>query len=246
MNRNKAFTLIELLVVISIVSLLSTVVIAAVNSAREKARIARGLQFDQSVKHAIGDNLVAEINFDNSNLVDSTGYGNNAAVVAGTTNYITPGAIRTAFSFDGSTYLRINPTSSELSSMIVDGIFTVSFWFKTDATAEVGFGGGVNSDHWAWDVRTRPDGRIYSPTLSIYSSSGVNLSNNKWHHVLLVRDSPNNIIKLYVDGLINSTIPDVTMGGGGPGSVYIGSSAFLLSSGSAIDELRIYHAVYGN
>lgn len=38
MSKNRGFTLIELLVVISIISLLSSIVLASLNSAREKAR----------------------------------------------------------------------------------------------------------------------------------------------------------------------------------------------------------------
>ncbi|NCU28442.1 MAG: type II secretion system protein, partial [Candidatus Moranbacteria bacterium] len=39
-NTNKAFTLIELLVVVAIIGILSTVVIASLNGAREKGKIA--------------------------------------------------------------------------------------------------------------------------------------------------------------------------------------------------------------
>jgi len=53
-NRENGFTLIELLVVISIISLLSSIVFASVNSARTKARYARaGVELDQFVKAAV-------------------------------------------------------------------------------------------------------------------------------------------------------------------------------------------------
>ena len=56
---SRAFTLIELLVVISIISLLSGVVLASLNAAREKARIAAGTQFEGSLYRAVGGSAVA-------------------------------------------------------------------------------------------------------------------------------------------------------------------------------------------
>ncbi len=52
-NNNKAFTLIELLVVISIIGLLSTVVLASLNTARGKARDARRLSDMKQVQLAL-------------------------------------------------------------------------------------------------------------------------------------------------------------------------------------------------
>jgi prepilin-type N-terminal cleavage/methylation domain-containing protein len=53
-NTSKAFTLIELLVVIAIIGLLSSVVLASVNSAREKAQYAAArVEMEQFIKAAI-------------------------------------------------------------------------------------------------------------------------------------------------------------------------------------------------
>ncbi len=54
MNKQKAFTLIELLVVIAIVGLLSSVILVAVQDARDKANIAKILQYSASVHHDLG------------------------------------------------------------------------------------------------------------------------------------------------------------------------------------------------
>ena len=52
-NKNKGFTLIELLVVIAIIGMLSSVVLASVNSARIKARDARRLEDMIQIRNAL-------------------------------------------------------------------------------------------------------------------------------------------------------------------------------------------------
>lgn len=52
-NNNKAFTLIELLVVVSIISLLSSIVMSSLNSARAKARDTRRIEDLRQIRTAL-------------------------------------------------------------------------------------------------------------------------------------------------------------------------------------------------
>jgi len=58
MKKNKGFTLIELLVVIAIIGILSSVVLASLNSAREKSRDARRISDVKQLQ------LALELHFD--------------------------------------------------------------------------------------------------------------------------------------------------------------------------------------
>ena len=127
--KTKGFTLIELLVVISIISLMSSVVIASLNSARDKGRIAAGQKFGASLHHAIGDELVGEWKFDQDTLVDTSGWGNDGTHSRGVSlpGDFVDGAMGRSMIFDG--------TSDFVStSLIVDltQVASVSFWIKSN------------------------------------------------------------------------------------------------------------------
>jgi prepilin-type N-terminal cleavage/methylation domain-containing protein len=127
-KNNNSFTLIELLVVIAIIGLLSSIVLVATKGSRDKARIAKGLEFSQTIQNTIGSEAVGIWDFDNCTASDASGYGNNGTISGAVCSSDTPysaagqgGGGKNSLSFDG-----INDYVSV--PMVQSGTYTVSMW----------------------------------------------------------------------------------------------------------------------
>ncbi|PIV44871.1 MAG: hypothetical protein COS25_02885, partial [Candidatus Nealsonbacteria bacterium CG02_land_8_20_14_3_00_37_10] len=98
-NKNqKGFTLAELLVVISILGLLASIVLVVTSGATERARIAKILQWSQSLHSLLGADVVGSWRMDenpaihNTFITDYSGWGNNGTLITndGSTNKAVP------------------------------------------------------------------------------------------------------------------------------------------------------------
>src|SRR3989344_8080791 len=139
-NTRKGFTLIELLVVISIVGMLSSIVLASVQDARQKAIVAGGRQFASSINHVLGADLIGQWNFDETGPApppkDYSGHNFNFSQTVLRTND-TPSKTGRAANFSSGSAVLVYPlpASPGISSSFLpqDYRYTLSVWVKLTA-----------------------------------------------------------------------------------------------------------------
>ncbi len=244
--KRAAFTLVELLVTISIVGLLSTIAIVSLSSSRDKAAIASGMQFEASVQHAVGSDILADWEFDDGSgttASDTSGNGKNATLMntpswrcASTNKSYTPSGQGCALSFGGTNYV------STPALGLGDG--TVSLWFNnygSNPGSEIMGKRTTGCFSSAVYINNPPDPnmlRIYNtgPEVNIGSTKP-----NQWIQLVVVRTGGGATANFYLNGHLaltnayNLNLNDLIST---IGASCAGANAF----NGSIDNVRVYGA----
>lgn len=201
--------MVELLVVISIISLLASVVLAALNSARDKGRLAAAKQFSAIVDHAEGDQAVGLWDFSEcsgATTYDRSGLGNNGSIT-GTTAWSTdtPFNIGCSLSFDGT-----SPVSAGTSDLGITNQITISAWIKATSTSP--YAGIVTKasptmGSWKLDMSGTTGVRfdVFSAATAYNALPATLTLDGQWHNVVGTYDGAT--MSIYIDGTLRGSTP---------------------------------------
>ena len=199
--RQRGFTLIELLVVIAIIGLISTVILASMNSARDKGRMAAAAEFEHNIGNSLSDYMVASWQFNEcagSIAHDDTGNGNDATfTTAPAWSTDTPNGTGCSLS------LNVQHTSFSGANLPINTRpYTIAAWIKASAQTSTNRGSIVswgNLANYQFNEFGMYDYNYIADGWWAYDMDSARaISDNKWHYVMTVWDGTN--LLYYIDG----------------------------------------------
>ena len=133
------------------------------------------------------------------NLLDSSGNDNTLVNHDGVSFVL--GKFGNAASFDGSNFLGMDGNQSPLFNP--SGTFSVSFWAYPTTLYNYGaFISGGSNTFYGFNIHTSSDGTLYFNNAQSGDCSVSNVfAENTWHHMVCMKDGPNNALIVYKNGV---------------------------------------------
>lgn len=183
------------------------------------------------------------------NTADDSSWGNNKGTVIGATE--TTGYLGSSWSFDGSgDYVRVND-ADRLD--FGTGSFAITTWVKTNTNAIDDLVEKITTTT-GYSLQVLSNGTLQglvaqNSYLDEYEDvvSNSTINDNTWHHIAFIRDVSEDLLKIYVDGVLDATDDNSNYDISNSSALYFGADAQTVAGTGGpywytgkLDEVRLY------